>query len=173
MLWYQRATIAIAAVVAVLLQVFLAPHLAIGYALPNFLVILCIVVAIRNPRFYSYLLPFILGLVFDVVSGGPIGAMAFSLTAFSAGAAWFYERANNDTVFMAVFNLAVGLLLIELCYGVFLLIFGYGSNPLEALWFRILPCFLYDLVLSVILFLIVSRIFKNDETSQPMINQLS
>lgn len=173
MLWYQRATMVVGAVVAVLLQVLLAPHIAIGYGIPSFPVVLCIVAAIMNPRFYSCLLPFAMGLAFDLVSGGPLGAMAFSLTAFSMGAAWFYERVNNDTVFMAVVNLAIGLLLVELCYGIFLLFFGYGTNPFEAFALRILPCFLYDLVLAVALYLIINRFFREDTTSQPMIKQLS
>lgn len=173
MLWYQKATIVMGAVAAVLLQVFLAPHIAIGYALPNFMVVFCIVVAIMNPRFYHCLLPFVLGLVYDIVSGGPMGAMAFSLTAFSTVAAWFFERINNDTVFMAMINLAVGLLLIELCYGVFLLLFGYGTNPIEVMVLHVFPCFLYDLVLAIVLYLIASRFFKEDTTSQPMIKQLS
>lgn len=173
MLWFQKATLIIGSIVAVLLQIFLAPHIAIGYGIPNFPVVLCIVVAIMNPRYYNCLLPFAMGLAFDVVSGGPLGAMAFSLTAFSEAAAWFYERMNNDTLFIAIINLALGLLLIEICYGVFLLLFGYGSNPIEAFAFRVLPCFLYDLVLAVILYLIINRFFKEDVTSQPMIKHLS
>ncbi len=163
----------VGAVAAVLLQVFLAPHIAIGSGVPAFPVVMCIVAAIMEPRFYGCVLPFALGLAFDLVSGGPLGAMAFSLTAFSVGAAWFYERMANDTVFMAVVNLAIGLLLIEMCYGVFLLLFGYGTNPFEAFALRTLPCFLYDLVLAVVLYLVINRFFRDDTTSQPMIKQLS
>lgn len=163
----------VGAVAAVLLQVFLAPHIAIGSGVPAFPVVMCIVTAIMEPRFYSCVLPFALGLAFDLVSGGPLGAMAFSLTTFSVGAAWFYERVANDTVFMAVVNLAIGLLLIEMCYGVFLLLFGYGTNPFEAFALRTLPCFLYDLVLAVVLYLVINRFFRDDTTSQPMIKQLS
>ncbi len=126
-----------------------------------------------DSRHYNCLLPFILGLIYDVISGGPIGAMAFSLTAFSVGSAWFYERVDNDTVFMALLTIVVGLLLVECSYGIFLLLFGYGTNPFEAFAFRTLPCFLYDLVLSVVVYLIVNRFFRSDETSQPMISHLS
>lgn len=173
MAWYQRASIIVASIIAVVLQIFLAPHMTIANGVPNFPVVLCMVLAILNPRFYSYFLPFVLGLVYDIVSGGPIGAMAFSLTACSALAAWFFARMNNDTIFMALANLAVGILVVEMCYGVILLISGYGTNPFDAFAFRTLPCFVYDLVLALLVYLVVSRIFRDDSTSQPQISNLS
>lgn len=173
MLPFERMVITLAAVGAVLLQIFLAPHISIGYGIPNFPVVLCIVVAILKPRYYSSFLPFILGLIYDFVSGGPLGAMAFSLTAFSTAAAWFYQRSNNDTIFMAIINLALGLLLIEVCYGVFMLCFSSGVSPIDALLYLVLPCFMYDLVISIVVYLIIVRFFRSDVTSQPMIDHLS
>lgn len=163
----------IVAVLSVLLQVLLAPHIAIGFGMPNFPVIVCIVVAIMKPRYYGSVLPFAMGLIYDFISGGPVGAMAFSLTAFSAAAAWFYQRSNNDTIFMAIINLAVGLLLIEVSYGIILFCFNIGTDLLSVFLYRIFPCFIYDLIISLVAYLVVVRFFMSDVTSQPMIDHLS
>lgn len=168
----ERAILILAAVVAFLLQMFLAPHIAIGYAVPNFMVCICMVAAVVRARDFGYVLPFVMGLLFDLISGGPVGVMAFCLTAFSAGSAWFYDRANNDTSFMMLLTLAVGLFLVEIAYGTFNLLFGYAANPLEALVFRTLPCYLFDLVISVIGCLVVSRLSSGGATVQPEIKQL-
>lgn len=173
MLPAERMIIAVVAVASLLLQVLLAPHIAIGFAIPNFPLVVCLVVAILKPRYYSSILPFLLGLAYDFISGGPIGAMAFSLTAFSTAAAWFYERSNNDTVFMAIANLALGLFLVEVCYGVFLMCFNAGTDPIGAFAYRIFPCFVYDLVIAVIAYVVFVRFFQHDVTSQPMIDHLS
>lgn len=163
----------ICSVVVVLLQILIAPHVAIGSAIPNFIVVLCVVVAVMNSRNFNCLLPFVLGLIYDIISGGPIGAMAFCLTALSVATAWFHDRIDNDTVFMGLLNLCVGIFLVELAYGIFLLIFGYRMDPVDGFVFRVVPCFVYDLVLAVIVYLVVNRFFKRDETSQPMIRHLS
>lgn len=172
MMPYRRVIVVTSAIIATLLQVFLSPHIAIYSAIPNFMIAICLVRAVAEPQDFNCVLPFVLGLIFDFISGGPVGVMAFSLTAFSVGTAWFHERANNDTVFMALVSLAVGLLLVEVAYGLFLLMFGYSISLLEAIGYRILPCYLYDLVITLILYFIASRFAGADGPSQSEITQL-
>ena len=67
--------VAVGAVVAVLLQVVVAPNIALFGAMPNFVVAYALLVAIVRPMAAGPVMPFVLGLVFDLVSGGPVGAM--------------------------------------------------------------------------------------------------
>ena len=164
--------VAVAAVVAVLLQVLLAPHMAIGHALPNLILVCCLVTSLARPLQSGPVLPFILGLVFDLVSGGPVGAMAFSLVAASSFEAWLFERVNNDTAFMAISVLAFGVMLAELLYGLVFLLFGYAAGVLDAFVYRILPCFLYDFVLSLLAYLVLARLLSGGESPNTEIKQL-
>lgn len=167
----QLVTI-VAATVATLLQVFLAPHIGIGYAVPNFLLVLCLTLAVMRSSSYGPILPFVTGLLYDLFSGGPVGAMAFTLTACSSATAWFHSRAGNDTLFMSLVALAVGMFVTELVYGIVVMMFGYSANFIEAIAFRTLPCYLYDLVLAVITLLVVSRFSGREEVLQPEIKRL-
>ena len=75
----ETVTALIGAVLAVLLQIIVAPAIALFAAVPNFIVVFCVVRAVACPDHAGLLLPFILGLVFDLVGGGPVGAMALVL----------------------------------------------------------------------------------------------
>lgn len=162
MLTGENIFIVAGAVVSVLLQILVAPHLALfgGMAMPNVVVVFAMLVAVTRPMQFGPIMPFVLGLLFDLFSGGPVGAMAFSLTAFSVLVSQFIARVNNDTSFVAFVSLALGLLLVELSYGVFLMLFGYNADLLGALAYRVVPCFLYDLVIGALLFPVVSRFLR-------------
>lgn len=168
-----RIAIVVAAVVATFVQILLAPYISIGYAHPNFMVVTCLVVAVIRSERYGCVLPFVMGLLYDLLSGGPVGAMAFSLTAFSVGTAWFAERAGNSTAFMDMVMMAIGLLLVEMSYGMFIILFGYSANYVEAFAFHTLPCYLYDFILAAIGYLIVHRFANSGSgTVQSEITQL-
>lgn len=156
----DRIAVVVGAVLAVILQIALAPYIAIGPAVPNFVVAFALVVAVSRPQSYSAVLPFVLGLVYDLTCGGPVGAMAFSLTAFSFLVARLHASFDNDTLFMPLAMIVLGSLLVEFSYGMFLLMFGYNAGFFEALAYRIVPCFVYDVVVGVILYLLTSRFFR-------------
>ena len=168
----ERVIMAIGALAAVALQVFVAPHIGVLGGIPNFVVVWAVLVAVTRPSRFGPVLPFVLGLAFDLFSGGPVGAMAFSLTAFSMGTALFLEHMNNDTRFMSIVALALGLVLVELSYGVFLLLFGYNAGLLEAVAYRVVPCFLYDLVVGLILSPVAARFLKTNDMPLMGIAQL-
>ena len=172
MITFERIVAIAGAIIAVLLQVFLAPHIPIGYAAPNFLVAYCLALAIVRADANGPVMPFVLGLLYDLMSGGPVGAMAFTLTAFSMAASWVYQRANNDTKFMAIAVLLAGVLLVELAYGTFCLLFGYAAGFFEAFVYRVLPCFAYDAVLSLAIYLVMARFLKREAPLQSEIRQL-
>ena len=158
----ERIFIVAGAFIALLLQILVVPHMALfgGMAMPNMLVIFVMLVAVSRPGQFGPVLPFVLGLVFDFVGGGPVGAMAFSLTVFSMAVSAIIVRSNNDSAFVALVLLALGLLLMELSYGAFLMLFGYRVDLLGALAYRIVPCFLYDVVVAAVLYPIASRFLQ-------------
>lgn len=156
----DRIAIVVGAVLAVFLQLALAPYIAIFSAMPNFVAVFVLVVAVSRPYSFGAVLPFVMGLLYDLVTGGPIGAMAFSLTAFSYLTARLFASLENDTLFMPLAMLALGSFLVEASYGVLVMLFGYNAGLFEALAYRIAPCFVYDVILAVILYLFASRFFR-------------
>lgn len=156
----DRAIVIAGAVIAVLLQVVLAPYISIGYAVPDFIAVFALLAAVTRPHSFGAVLPFVLGLAYDLLTGGPLGAMAFSLTAFSFLAARLFAALDNDTLFMPLALLALGLFLVELSYGMFLLLFGYNAGIAGALAYRIAPCFVYDLVLGAALYPLAARFLR-------------
>lgn len=155
----DRISIVVGAALAVLLQIAFAPYIAIFSAMPNFVVVFVLIVAVSRSHSFGAVLPFVLGLLYDLFTGGPVGVMAFTLTAISFLIARLHESLDNDTLFIPIAMLALGTFLVEFAYGVLLLLFGYNAGLFEAIAYRIAPCFAYDLVIAVILYLLTSRFF--------------
>lgn len=168
----DRIAIVVGAVLAVVLQIALAPYIAIGPAMPNFIIVFTLIVAVSRPHAFGALLPFIMGLAYDLVSGGPVGAMAFSLTAVSYLIARLFSALENDTLFMPLAMLAIGVFLTELVYGLFIMLFGYNAGIVEALAYRVAPCFAYDLVVGIILYLFTTRFFRQQQAGRLDVMQL-
>lgn len=168
----DRIAVIVGAALAVLLQVALAPYISILSAMPNFIVIFTLIVAVSRSHVFGALLPFVLGLLYDLLTGGPVGVMAFSLTAFSYLAARLHASLDNDTLFMPLACMALGIFLVELSYGMFLALFGYNVGALEAIAYRVVPCFVYDLVLGIILYLFTTRFFRTPGGMHHDITQL-
>lgn len=172
MMTSDRLAIIVGAVLAVFLQLVLAPYITILSAMPNFIVVFAMIVAASRPNSYSAVLPFVLGLLYDLLTGGPVGAMAFSLTAFSYLVARLLSSLDNDTLFMPIVLMALGMLLVELAYGGFLVLLGYNVGFFQALAYRIAPCFVYNLVLGIILYMLTTRLFRQAGTIHHDITQL-
>ena len=106
------------AVIAVLLQVVVAPNIALASALPNFVLAYALVLAVVRPDRTGPVLAFVLGLVFDLLGSGPVGAMAFLLVLVTFLASRAFSVLDNDTLFMPLVILVVSTLVVELLCGV-------------------------------------------------------
>ena len=163
-----RETVAgiIGGAVAVLLQIALAPSIALAAAVPNFIVVFCVVRAVACPDHAGLLLPFILGLVFDLVGGGPVGAMALVLVLVTFLASRAYLVLNNDTLFMPAAILLASTMLVEVLYGIIVVACG------ATIMYRVLPCMLYDCVIGLLFYPIAIRVLVSRPLGQPGTPQL-
>lgn len=168
----SRIFVIASCVAAIVVQLVAAPYIVVFGVVPNFIVALVVALALAHPSAFGPLLPFVMGLVFDLATGGPVGAMAFSLTLFSYLIARYFEHLGNDSVFMAVAFVALAVLLVELSYGVFLMLFGYQAGFVEVLAYRVAPCFVYDTVLAMLLFFVARRFVSPRGVMRADITQL-
>lgn len=153
----EHAAVVVGALIAVLLQIALAPNIAIFSAMPNFLLAYVMVVAIARPHAPALTLAFVLGLVANLIGSGPVGSLAFLFVLMAFLASRAFLVLDNDTLFMPLALLAVSALLIELLYSAFLVGLAIDVSPLDAFVYRALPCALYDCVASLIMYPLVTR----------------
>lgn len=154
----ENLVVGIGAVVAVALQIVAAPNIALFSAQPNVLLAYVLVVAIVRPLEAGPVLPFVLGLVFDVLGTGPVGGMAFLFVLVSFVASRAFAVFDNDTVFMPLTILVVATFAVEMLYGALLIALGLAVSPIDAFLYRALPCSLYDCVVGLVLFPIFARL---------------
>lgn len=160
-------SLAVGAVIAVLLQMVCAPNIALFGAFSNFIAVYVLVVSVVNPDRFTVVLAFALGLLFDLLGSGPVGAMAFLLTLVSYLASRAFFALDNDTLFIPLFVLAVSFFAVELFYGVFLAGTG-AAGFLEACVFRALPCALYDCAAALVIYPLVFRFVSASNDQRPL-----
>lgn len=163
----EGIVIAVGAVVALLLQIVVAPNIALFSAQPNFLLAYVLVVAIARPLDAGSALPFALGLVCDLLGSGPVGGYAFLFVIVSFIASRAFSVLDNDTLFMPLVILVVSTLVVELFYAVFLMGTGFSAGPLDVFLYRALPCALYDCVVALVMFPLALRFLASRDPQQP------
>ena len=159
--------VAVGAVIAVLLQIVVAPNIALFGAMPIFVVAYALLVAIVRPATAGPVMPFVLGLVFDLLSGRPVGAMAFLLVLMTFLAARAFSVLDNDTLFMPVTIFVVATFAAEMLYGALLIGLGLSASPVDAFLYRALPCALYDCVIGLVLYPLAARVLAGAAPAQP------
>ena len=157
----------VGAIIAVALQVVLAPNIAIFGVVPDFIMAYALAVAVAcvgqtGPVFF-----FVLGLLFDLLGSGPVGAMAFLLLAASALVQRAFLALDNDTLFVPLFLVIVSTLAIEVVYALLMLAFGVSAGLFDALFLRALPCTVYSGLLGVAFYPLCVRFLGRPIQQQP------
>ena len=156
----ESVLLAVGAVVAVVLQIVLAPNVAILGAMPNFALVYMATSAMLAKRDMVVVVAFCCGLALDLIGTYTVGVYAglFVVAAFAAmrSAAFF----GSDTL-GATFVISMACsLLVEVLGGGF-----YASNSgisiASALLNRALPCALYDCAMVFIVLPVLSRLFAS------------
>lgn len=164
----ENIAVAVGGAVAVLLQIIVAPNIAVFSAMPNFVLAYVLAVSIARPNASSLVLAFVLGLLYGLIGTGPVGAMAFLLVL----ASYLFSRAfsvlDNDTLFMPLVILVVSAFAIEALYAAFLIGLGTDVGFVDAFVYRALPCALYDSVAALVLYPLVTRFVVQPAKAVPM-----
>lgn len=163
----ENIIVIVGAVVAVLLQIIVAPNIAIFSIMPNFIMAFVLVVAMVRPREEGPVLPFVLGLTADLLGGGPVGGMAFLFVLVSFLASRAFLLLDNDTLFMPLAFVVISSLVVEMLYAALLMALGLSVSPLDAFLLRGLPCALYDSVVGLVLYPILLPLLAGASQPQP------
>lgn len=147
----------IGALIAVLLQVIVAPNIQVLDAVPNYILCYVIACAVANPRGVGYVMPFVLGLIYNLIGQGPIGSMALICILVVFFSTFALKALEIDTIVFPIITIAVVSFCSEFAYGLLLMACGLNVGFLEALVHVCLPCGLYDTVIALIAFPFVRR----------------
>lgn len=154
----------IGAVIAIICQALLSTNIQVGGAAPNF--ILCYVVAcsISNSRNAGSILPFLVGLVYDLITGGPVGAMALVCIILSILVSTAYNLVENTSIPMILVFCIVACLMGEIFYGGLVIACDGSVGLLEGLVGVSLPSALYDILITLLAYVLCVRfVFRDKE----------
>lgn len=159
----RRALPAIGALlVAAVLQVAVAPNIAIGGAVPNFMLLVVITLAFTEGPTAGASAGFAAGLVFDLLSAGPIGPAALVMTvigylAGSLSANMFAEGWRLPTTVVLIASISA-----ELAYGGVLAVLGAGEPFWSTFVAVMLPTAVYNGVLALLAFPFLARLLRQE-----------
>lgn len=153
---------AVAILGALILQVAFAPHLAIGGAVPNFLLLAVIGIAlIEGPR-YGTIAGFTAGLAFDLIGTGPIGPMALVLCVVGVLVGSLQENMFAEGWRLPVTVVLIASFVTELGYWIVLSIAGVSGSFGATFANVMLPGALYNGVLALLTFPWLARFLRSD-----------
>jgi rod shape-determining protein MreD len=140
-----------------ILQVTVAPNIAILDVVPNFILGFVILNAMFSNTIRSSLTGFILGLLFDLTTQGPLGALSFVLAIVGYSVSSLNKELFSGSWQVQAFFLLGAAFFGELFYAVLLSVIGYDSDFLLSLGMRVLPGTLYDALFGLIVFPLMQR----------------
>jgi rod shape-determining protein MreD len=151
-----RAT-TIGVIVTMLLQVILAPNVAINDVIPNFALVFTVITAIRHDAARAQVVGFLLGLTYDLISQGPLGVMSLVLALLGYSAGSLGKSMLSGGWLLQLVILLVAAFFGELLHSVILAVIGYDSNFSMSLLMRVFPGTIYDAVFGLVIFPILAR----------------
>lgn len=153
-------------IVAILLQLLVAPNIAIGGATPNFLLIAVVVIAISSGPQQGSIAGFALGLTFDLFESGPIGPWALVLTLIGFLAGSLQRNIFAESWRLPFMIVLIASFLAQVLYGIVLVLVGSDIGFWASFVHRMLPATLYNAAVSLVLVPIAANALAR--SSQPI-----
>ena len=118
--------------VVVLLQVVVAPVIAIYSVVPNFIVAFVIVLSIVRPEDTTYVYAFVMGIISDLFTQVPFGLTPLLLLIISFALSRVFEVLDKSSIAMVLVSCAVSLLFYEMIVVIVQLVLGSPGGVLRS-----------------------------------------
>jgi rod shape-determining protein MreD len=154
----------LALLAALLLQVAVAPQLAVFGVVPNFVFLVVVTLALMEGPVTGCVAGFIGGLLFDLLGASVVGpyALVFCVAGYMAGLIHANMFAEGWLLPVSVvFIASVGA---EITHGTIMVILDAGLPFWSALGRIMLPGAVYNTVLAVLLYPLMTRLLRRDRT---------
>jgi len=153
---------AAAGLIAAVLQAGLAPYMAIGHVVPNFLLLVVVTLALVEGPAAGAGVGFAAGLMFDLLSSGPVGPMTIVLIITGYLAGLMHENMFAEGWLLPLTVLAVASLSAEVAYGLILDLLGAGGPFWLTFFTKMLPGAVYNTVLGLLVYPWLARFLRRD-----------
>jgi rod shape-determining protein MreD len=147
---------------AALLQVGLAPYIAVAGVVPNFLLLVVVTLALVEGPGDGAWVGFTAGIIFDLLGNGAVGPMALVLTVIGYMAGLLHENMFAESWLLPLTVLAVASLASVLAYGLLLDVLGAGGPFVVTFFTKMLPEALYDTALALLVYPWLARLLRRD-----------
>jgi rod shape-determining protein MreD len=147
---------------AAVLQAALAPYLAIGQVVPNFLLLVVVTIALVEGPGPGAALGFSAGLLFDLLGSGPVGPMLLVLTLTGYLTGLVHENMFAEGWLLPLTVLAIATLSAEVAYGLILLLLGSGGPFWSTFLTKMLPGAIYNTALALLIYPWLARFLRQD-----------
>ncbi len=162
---------ALAVLAAAILQVGLAPNIAIGDVAPNLVLLVVVTLALTRGPSRGCVAGFAAGLVLDLIGSGPVGLWALVLCVVGYAAGMLEANLFAHGWLLPVTVVFIAALTAEIGYWVVLAVVGQGVGFGGMLTGVALPGALYDTALAVLIYPWLARILRT-EPSVAMVDRL-
>lgn len=152
----ERKTVLVVVVVCALCQVMFAPYIAIGGVCPNFMLVATVCAAMMLGPVRGCVDGFVCGVVFDLATSGPIGAMALVLALVGYFVSFLVQNAFDGGLLAQMLALLVAAFFAEFALLVISCITG-SATFFHGLVATVLPGTIYDTVFGLVCFPLVRR----------------
>ncbi|HEY5548896.1 MAG TPA: rod shape-determining protein MreD [Coriobacteriia bacterium] len=153
---------AVALLCATVLQVSLAPHLAIFGVVPNFLFLVVVTLAIAEGPVAGGVSGLIGGLLFDLLRTSVVGPAALVLAVVGYTAGMLAANTFAEGWRLPVTVVAIASVTAELMYGIALVVLGLGASFWSDIPSVMIPTAVYHTVLAVLAYPWLARILRPD-----------
>lgn len=157
--WFPTAA-AIAA--AAVIQVAIAPHLAIAGIVPNLLLLVVLTLAFVQGAGSGLYGGFAAGLLLDLLGTGPVGAWALVLAVTGYGAGLVAANVFAEGWLLPVTVAGLASLLAESAHALYLAILGEGAAFWVSLAAKALPGAVYTTVLALLAYPWLARFLRRE-----------
>lgn len=132
--------------ICLLLQLVVAPNVPMGSGVANFALVFAGVVALASGGRRGVLCGFFGGLLYDMLTTGPIGLMALLLTVFSFLLGSEERNRFADGLVSSLSTYGISSFVVLLVYHLTMLLLGVSEGFVDALMLRTLPTFALSFV---------------------------
>jgi rod shape-determining protein MreD len=153
---------AAALLAAFVLQVGVAPYLAIGGIVPNFFLLVVVTLALVEGPNWGAGAGFVGGLLFDLIGTGPVGPMALVLAVVGFAAGTLFANLFAEGWLLPLTVLGIASLTVSLSYGLILTLLGATEGWLSNFFTVMLPEALYNTALGLLFYPVLARFLRRD-----------
>ncbi|MDR2491980.1 MAG: rod shape-determining protein MreD [Coriobacteriales bacterium] len=139
-------------------QVALAPNCAIAGVVPNLMIVATALTALSHSALRACVFGFVVGMLYDLASGGPLGVMALVSCIIGYALSTVTKGSFSESLLAKMAAVVLAALFGEMLHALVLGIIGYSADVLHSLVFVALPGVAFDALIGLVALLVLNAL---------------